>query len=89
MDKKMVKINDDDLENVSGGTVEESGDLVRRLRTNDLKSLHEMLGNYGIRAELSSTEGNKYWDINTGDEMSHGEVINKIGQPKGRWKIPF
>lgn len=90
MDKNIMKLNDYDLENVNGGTVEESGDLVRKLRTLDSNSLHELLKNtYGIGAELRSTEGNKYWDIYTGDEMSHEEVLKKIIQSKGRFKIPF
>ena len=87
MDKKMMELNDADLENVSGGTRREIDDLRSALRIysegNDINIIKRILhDSYGIDVrKLSeiSCIGNEYYDMRAHNTpMSHEEVIERI-----------
>ncbi len=71
-------LSDDMLSSVSGGTNAEMIDIKNRLKTSNLKEMIDGLKKFGIQAELSSLEGNKYTDLRSGKELSHEEVLNII-----------
>ena len=69
------KLPDDMLNTVSGGTNSEMIDIRSRLKTSNLKEMISGLKRFGIEAELSSLEKNKYTDIRSGKELTHEEVL--------------
>jgi hypothetical protein len=80
MDKNIMKLSDDDLEMVSGGTTEESNDVARAMGFDGFQhdSLLHFLRNYGINAELSDSGSNCYYDSSTGYSLSQDDVIQRI-----------
>ena len=87
MDKKMMELNDADLENVSGGARREIDDLRSALRIysegSDINIIKRILhDSYGIDVrKLSeiSCIGNEYLDLRDGHmPMTHEEVIERI-----------
>ncbi len=90
MDKKMMKLNDDDLENVSGGTLPETAKIVASLRRPNIseKNLLNLLKDkYNIGAELSYSDENKYWDTDTNQKLSIDDVLDRIGTVKGPFSL--
>ena len=90
MDKKMMKLNDDDLENVSGGNISETIALSNKLKTNNLDTIKNILeSTYNISAELSTSDtvNNEYKDIGTQRPMSHEEVMNKVANVSKRFHL--
>lgn len=45
MDEKIVKLNDDELENVSGGTKQQTGEIMQRMKQIDTQKVLERLYN--------------------------------------------
>ena len=88
MDK--MKLNDDNLKQVSGGTGTEMYQLAHALgvpfddiNTLDFNMIGEKLGQYGVSVEeLSGNPSyrNRYTDSNTGDFISHAEVLRRINE---------
>ncbi len=85
MDEKMKKLNDDDLEIVSGGSHPQNLDLANYLKMGqyDKNQILSLLNkNYGIYARINDgSRSNYYLDINSGEEMTHDEVIARLKNP--------
>ncbi len=84
MDKDMMKINDDELENVSGGSWEENRQFLDILGTADPKKLESLLyAEYKIQADLfNSPMRNIYTDTYAHKPMTHEEVIKRLEESK-------
>ena len=84
MDKDMMKINDDELENVSGGSWEENRQFLDILGTADPKKLESLLyAKYGIQADLFNCPmRNIYTDTYAHKPMTHEEVIKRLEESK-------
>ena len=83
MDKDMMKINDDELENVSGGSWDENRQFRDLLGTDDPKKIESWLrAQYGIQANLFKIGNNRYTDIYANKCMTHEEVIKRIKESK-------
>ena len=88
MDRKIAKLNDDELANVSGGTRGEISELCKALNIPGLaetspkieKSL-KLLG-IGLHVSVDGLISNRYYDLKTGKSMEHKEVLAKIQQNK-------
>ena len=81
MDKDLMKLNDDELENVSGGTIIEGNEL--RAAIGDISMEKGMLKDllreqYGIEVILSDVMGDRYMDTKTKKPIPHSEVIKRI-----------
>ena len=89
-DDNLKKLNDDNLDNVSGGTGTEMYQLAYALgvpfddiNTLDFNMIGDKLGQYGVSVEeLSGNPSyrNRYTDSNTGDFISHAEVLRRINE---------
>ena len=85
MDKDMMKINDDELENVSGGSWEETSQLRRLLHAGNSNALLEhFLELRGIEAMFFEEQNlpNEYVDKVTGKCLTHEEVIKRLAKSK-------
>ena len=84
MDKDMMKINDDELENVSGGSWDENRQIFDILRADDPKELEPLLyAKYGIQATIfNNPMRNIYTDKYTRKSMTHEEVIKRLKESK-------
>jgi len=84
MDKDMMKINDDELENVSGGSWDENRQFLDILGTADPKKLESLLyAKYGIQADIfNGPMRNIYTDTYAHKSMTHEEVIKRLKESK-------
>ena len=74
-EENIKKVNEEDLEKVSGGTNAELNDIKDALGAKILKEIIDGLNRHGVIAELSGLDKNRYTDRNTGKELSHEEVF--------------
>ena len=79
----MGKLNDDELENVSGGHASENSQLAGTLGYfPDPVYLERKLLEFDIGSNLSDYEPNEYYDNHTGERLTHEEVMKLIESKK-------
>ena len=84
MDKDMMKRNDDELENVSGGSWKETLQLRGLFREGDNEYIKLRLMQLGIEATIheDGSWSNHYKDMATGKSLMHEEVIKRLEEIK-------
>ncbi len=82
MDKELKKLNDDDLENVSGGTYGQTRELSEIIGEDPIYLSKILLWKYQIKSKLLLSKENLYWDAISREEMTHDEVLKRISAMK-------
>ena len=77
---KVSRLDDEVLDQISGGTNQEMFSLQRKTGVSNMKEIIDTLDEHGIRATLRSGGKNEYEDKTTGKLMTHSEVMAVLSE---------